>query len=90
MKRQLNNSIVTSEQRKQQPKGYKQQSVLKGGILVREKYRHYGYHFEDYDNKNYEVIRFKYIESSEMIKKGDNYSGGYKFNHVVHFDNSCA
>lgn len=70
------------------PENFKNQSVLNGGILVREKYRHYGYHFEDYDNRQYEIFRFRYLDENDLTKKLDT-SGFYsKFNQTAYMDNS--
>jgi len=54
--------------------------------------RKYGYYFEqETEDKGYEVVKFKCIEESEMLKKSDYATSMYsKFNRIVHMDNSSA
>lgn len=57
-----------------------------------ERLRKYGYcHDIEPEDKDYEVVKFKCIDESELLKKTDYTTGMYsKFNRIVHMDNSSA
>jgi len=58
--------------------------VLNGGNLAKEKLRKYGYyHGDENEDKNYEVVKFRWIDESEMIRKANYSNGILLFWHLV-------
>jgi hypothetical protein len=75
-----------SESRRPKP------SVLTGDSLIRDKLRKYGYYHEpEFEDKEYEIVKFRWIESSEIIPKSDTTTGMYsKFSKIGHIDNPTS